>query len=489
MKTTTTLQSKPDFYKSISDCNKNRKVKYQTNKRYKNFNQTLFTAGDKEQFINYLLLNNGVEKEVDLSSNVFKNEKTQQTNIPIYKDINSDCLLNTFDYIFNKFKKGIYVKIQNNKLVVFLPFSKANFINEWCEKIKVLTHSEKSKLFSPNIVSFSLIDFDFKEYGDNLIKFYSISSNEDIKTLSNFALIPVKIENRNYISGEHAFNGEKYFQISKQISNSQRKQELLNHSLKFQGGIFKTPLDAKKAGGKGNHDLTLTDQEIKFWITSSIDIQFKICEYKFNNNETVRKVLSEYSDYYFLYQENKENTNSIWGGRIKDDELIGQNKLGKIWMSFNEQIKNVHTNENLRTYENIYEILETITNMEGKYKFDKNIVSPVEKWYANNCLFRYDSTEGDTNNTTMKNLLIELCEERNIPDTEFFINRRDFPLLMKNLTEPYDNIWGSNVPLVSHNYDKYMPILSMSCSDENADLMMPTHEDWVRVQLSEKKIF
>lgn len=495
MKTTTEkFQIKPDFYKSVFDCNKNKKVKHQTNKRYKNFNQTLFTAGDKEQFIKYLLLDNGVEKQVDLSSNVFKKtQKTQQTNIPIYQDINSDCLLNTFDYIFNKFKKGIYVKIQNNKLVVFLPFSKANFINEWYEKIKVLTPSEKSRLLSQNIVSsFTLIDFDFKEYGDNIIKFYSKSSNDNIKTLSNFALIPVKIENRNYISGEHAFHGEKYFQISKQISNSERKQELLNHCLKFQCDIFKTPLDAKKAGGKSKHGLALTDQEIKFWITSSIDVQFKICEYKFNNNETIRKVLSEYSDYYFLHQENKANTNSIWSGRIKDDELIGQNKLGKIWMSFNqqhEQIKNVDTNENLRTYENIHEILETITNMEGKYKFNKNIVSPPEKWYANNCLFRYDSTEGDTNNTTMKNLLIELCEQRNIPDTEFFINRRDFPLLMKNLTEPYDNIWGSNVPLVSHKYHKYMPILSMSCSDENADLMMPTHEDWTRVQLLENKYF
>ena len=60
---------------------------------------------------------------------------------------------------------------------------------------------------------------------------------------------------------------------------------------------------------------------------------------------------------------------------------------------------------------------------------------------------------------------------------------------MKNLTEPYNNIWGSNVPLVSHKYDKYMPILSMSCTEDNADIMMPTHEDWSRVQLLENKYF
>ena len=87
-------------------------------------------------------------------------------------------------------------------------------------------------------------------------------------------------------------------------------------------------------------------------------------------------------------------------------------------------------------------------------------------------------------------MLEELCKYRQVPDIEFFINRRDFPILTKNGFEPYYDIWDSKeYPLVSHNYDKYIPVLSMSSSDEFADILSPTYEDWVRVQSKENKWF
>ena len=69
--------------------------------------------------------------------------------------------------------------------------------------------------------------------------------------------------------------------------------------------------------------------------------------------------------------------------------------------------------------------------------------------------------EGDTNVGTVKNMLETLCATRKVPDIEFFMNRRDFPILTRNGTEPYHGIWGENTPLVSHNIPKYLPILSM----------------------------
>ena len=89
--------------------------------------------------------------------------------------------------------------------------------------------------------------------------------------------------------------------------------------------------------------------------------------------------------------------------------------------------------------------------------------------------------EGDTNVGTVKNMLDVLCAERVVPDIEFFMNRRDFPLLTRDGTEPYDNIWG-DVPLVSYNLPKYLPILSMCGTDRYADILVPTHDDWARVQ-------
>ena len=141
------------------------------------------------------------------------------------------------------------------------------------------------------------------------------------------------------------------------------------------------------------------------------------------------------------------------------------------------------------------EILSYIDFEDNPQSINPNI----DEWYGNNCLIRYDltkiqvphgmsfrtefiPTEGDSNVGNVKNMLEELCANRNIPDIEFFINRRDFSLLTRDGTEPYNNIWDGFVPLVSHNYVKYSPILSMSTSDVYADLAMPTWEDWARVQ-------
>ena len=45
-----------------------------------------------------------------------------------------------------------------------------------------------------------------------------------------------------------------------------------------------------------------------------------------------------YGDYIQYNIKTKFVWNSLWGGKIKDDELIGKNQLGKIWMSIRDNI-------------------------------------------------------------------------------------------------------------------------------------------------------
>ena len=89
-------------------------------------------------------------------------------------------------------------------------------------------------------------------------------------------------------------------------------------------------------------------------------------------------------------------------------------------------------------------------------------VLPPYKWRANNCILRYDDTLKDTGHAIIFNMFDELCKHRQIPDIEFFVNRRDFPIITNDGTECYYDLVGSkNKKLVSHNYDKYCPIVSM----------------------------
>jgi len=284
MTTTSSLQNDPDFYMSKDECIASLKSKHQTNTRYKSFTQRIFHAGDEEQFQQYRDQTNGDPciPRISLEKNLFRDQPFREWDK--YKNIGASAIINTFRYIFHKFKKGIFVKIKNNKLVVFLPFSKAKFENEWGDRMKV----------------------DPKKYG-----------------------------------------------------------------------------------------------------------------------------------------------------RIND-------------------------------------FLRVVSTAQG-YNFNpKRVNGDTSGWYGNNCLVRYEYplSEGDSNVSNMKNMFDELCQNRKVPDIEFFVNRRDFPLITVDGTEPYNNIWDSkNKKLVSHDYEKYAPILSMSNSARYADIMIPTWDDWSRVQSFEGKWF
>ena len=142
--------------------------------------------------------------------------------------------------------------------------------------------------------------------------------------------------------------------------------------------------------------------------------------------------------------------------------------------------------------EHIYSVFRKVSELDGRRFYPKGVATNPRLWYGNNGLIRYENpmAENDTNLSTLRDMLRTLCSEREVPDIEFFINRRDFPLKKRTATEPYDNIWDrDDKELVSHGYDKYAPIMSMSSSADYADILMPTFEDWARVEQPRGKWF
>ena len=102
----------PNYYMSQEDCAQHFSSRTNTNPRYKHFKQIHYTAGDFEQFFN-----------------------VQPTHIR--KDgLSKQYIYNTFYYMFYQCKKGIYIKIRNNTIDIFLPFSNAHFTNRWGHRLK-----------------------------------------------------------------------------------------------------------------------------------------------------------------------------------------------------------------------------------------------------------------------------------------------------------------------------------------------------------------
>ncbi|RLN89447.1 hypothetical protein BBJ28_00013828, partial [Nothophytophthora sp. Chile5] len=120
----------------------------------------------------------------------------------------------------------------------------------------------------------------------------------------------------------------------------------------------------------------------------------------------------------------------------------------------------------------------------------------VNKWWANgniicneHCRYRNKEDEtqywGDQFLTQLRDMLEDACKHRNIADCEFFINKRDYPHLKENLSEPYGFLFdkddrnpAEDIPLTEHLYSTYAPIMSFYVSKRFADIPFPCSEDW-----------
>ena len=245
------------------------------NERYLQLRHSLFVAGDIDQFEQHRLATNGTDSARNITTiqNVWSSDVAENLDHPLYRNLSVHEVDTTFRYLFDKFKKSIFVKIQDNRLAVFLPFTKIKFVNEWGHRILPPPGQEMSEFL---------------------------------------------------------------------IEASRRQGFPITES-----------------------DLTLS----------------------------------------------------------------------------------------------------------------------TSQWYANNCLVRYENPirENDRGYLNFREMLETVCANREVPDMEFFLNKRDFPLLKKDGTEPYEHIFGEGCGLVSHHYAKYCPILSMVTTDQNADIPVPTAEDWARI--------
>jgi hypothetical protein len=144
-------------------------------------------------------------------------------------------------------------------------------------------------------------------------------------------------------------------------------------------------------------------------------------------------------------------------------------------------------------FETLSSMMKYLSEIDTTFPFDeKKNNRDVHCWYGNNGLvrFEYPLSEKDNGYNILKDMFVTLTNERDVPDVDFFMNKRDYPILRNDGMEAYDVFFGDNHPLISHKYDKYVPILSMNTCDGFADIAIPTWEDWRRVSyLHDGKLF
>lgn len=170
---------------------------------------------------------------------------------------------------------------------------------------------------------------------------------KQFQSLSNFSPHSVTIDNsRKYLTGEHAFHGEKYFLLGQKCQDSQRKNKLLSHSKKFvEPSSYDTAAKAKRAGGKSG--LALSGEELLLWDTLNEEVQRKISKWKVEKYPKVRKDLLDTKNKILIHPAMRCSLEKLkdrkWEGRMITEngknKIAGGNKLGQIWMEIRSSLQ------------------------------------------------------------------------------------------------------------------------------------------------------
>ena len=177
---------------------------------------------------------------------------------------------------------------------------------------------------------------------DNKV-FTFFARKKDGVEISNMFICKVVVDGRTYKSGEAAYHGMKFITIAENIKDEERSKILESQGKKFEsnGEFGSLPQnEIKKKGNKTNFKLSPKEQSI--WTKKGLDVQKKICLYKYRNHKEVREALNNTGDKLLVHPamrvSNEKMADKIWEGRVIIDEekncmkVLGGNKLGQIWM-------------------------------------------------------------------------------------------------------------------------------------------------------------
>ncbi|ARF10830.1 glycosyltransferase family 90 [Hokovirus HKV1] len=116
-----------------------------------------------------------------------------------------------------------------------------------------------------------------------------------------------------------------------------------------------------------------------------------------------------------------------------------------------------------------------------KYYRRENVI-PLNKWWCNGHMFDNELGQtlwGQHLVTSIVDMLYFLTTTKKVKNKSFFINKRDYPQLRADLTEPYEFLFPKKTQIPSKYIGKgFIPIYSFFSSNTFADVLIPSTDDW-----------
>lgn len=125
---------------------------------------------------------------------------------------------------------------------------------------------------------------------------------------------------------------------------------------------------------------------------------------------------------------------------------------------------------------------EYIQHKKKYFRYTSNYIRDKKYWWANAYIINNEVREdvwGQHSLQEFYDLLQQTLSTKKIQDCMFFINKRDHPLLHKELHEPYPNLYPSTKKIEErYQFKSFAPILSPYSNKTYADIPFIIAEDW-----------
>ena len=227
-----------------------------------------------------------------------------------------------------------------------------------------------------------------------------------------------------------------------------------------------------------NNITEYSNEEIK----QEIESKLKLKIYKDLSNNTTNNTLK----YLFFHLRNaiyiKIRNNKVVLFQPFANALYKNNWSHNIKLDSNDSFI-INKNYNISDKTEIYNYIKY---KEKYFKIYQRYLINKELWWCNNIIINNEERKdiwGTHSLDLYKEILTETCKNHKINDIDFFINKRDHPLLKKDLTEPYDKLYPEKQLLDNiYQNQSYTPILSPYVDDKYADIPFIIPDDWKMIQ-------
>ena len=103
-----------------------------------------FITNNKELQL-YVKSSCNIEPSVDMYEAKYNKEKFES---PVYQNMQKKSILTSIDYVFQKMKMGVFIRIKNNVLINFIPLYNLDYVNDFSELLKFKDNMTAQQYFA-----------------------------------------------------------------------------------------------------------------------------------------------------------------------------------------------------------------------------------------------------------------------------------------------------------------------------------------------------